>query len=37
MMLKWDTDSPVTFKPDGTTVHDFDQRFANEDAQISMF
>lgn len=31
MMLKWDNDSPVTFKADGHTVHDFDRRFALED------
>lgn len=31
LMLKWDTDSPVTFHPDGHTVHDFDRRFALED------
>jgi len=31
MMLKWDKDSPVTFKPDGRTVHDFDERFQLED------
>ena len=31
MMLKWDADSPVTFKPDGRTVHDFDRRFQMED------
>ena len=30
-MLKWDKDSPVTFHPDGHTVHDFDRRFALED------
>lgn len=32
LMLKWDNDSPVTFKPDGHTVHDYDARFAAEDA-----
>ena len=32
LMLKWDLDSPVTFKPDGHTVHDFERRFALEDA-----
>ena len=37
LMLKWDNDSPVTFKPDGTTVHDLDKRFYWEDQQISMF
>lgn len=31
MMLRWDKDSPVTFKPDGRTVHDFDERFQLED------
>lgn len=31
LMLKWDTDSPVTFKADGHTVHDFEQRFVLED------
>lgn len=31
MMLKWDKDSPVTFKADGHTVHDFDRRFQMED------
>ena len=37
LMLKWDLDSPVTFKPNGTTVHDLDKRFYWEDQQISMF
>ena len=41
-MLKWDSDSPVTFLPakkkkDGTivpgkTVHDYERRFAAEDS-----
>jgi 3'-phosphoadenosine 5'-phosphosulfate sulfotransferase (PAPS reductase)/FAD synthetase len=31
LMLKWDTDSLMTFKPDGHTVHDFDKRFQLED------
>ena len=31
LLLKWDTDSPVSFKPDGHTVHDFDLRFRIED------
>jgi 3'-phosphoadenosine 5'-phosphosulfate sulfotransferase (PAPS reductase)/FAD synthetase len=31
LMLKWDKDSPVTFKADGHTVHDFDRRFQLED------
>ncbi len=34
LMLKWDLDSPVSFKPDGRTVHDFDARFALEDEGI---
>lgn len=31
LMLKWDADSPVTFKADGHTVHDYDARFSMED------
>lgn len=31
LMLKWDLDSPVTFKADGRRVHDFDRRFQMED------
>lgn len=31
LMLKWDKDSPVPFKADGHTVHDFDRRFELED------
>lgn len=31
LMLKWDSDSPVTFHADGHTVHDFDHRFQLED------
>lgn len=31
LMLKWDKDSPVTFKADGHTVHDYDRRFDLED------
>lgn len=31
MLLDWDKDSPVSFKPDGHTVHDYDQRFQMED------
>lgn len=30
-LLRLDLDSPVTFRPDGHTVHDFDRRFAAED------
>lgn len=31
LMLKWDKDSPVTFKADGHSVHDFDRRFQLEE------
>ena len=31
LMLKWDADIPVTFRADGHTVHDFDERFQLED------
>ena len=31
IMLKWDDDSPTTFRADGHTVHDFDKRFQMED------
>jgi len=31
LLLQWDKDSPVSFKPDGHTVHDFDLRFDMED------
>ncbi len=34
LMLRWDSDSPVTFKADGHTVHDFEERFALEDEGI---
>lgn len=34
MLMKWDVDSPVSFKPDGRTVHDYDRRFALEDEGI---
>lgn len=34
LLLKWDTDSPVNFHPDGHTVHDFDERFALEDEKL---
>ncbi len=32
LLLKWDKDSRVVFKPDGHTVHDFDKRFSMEDS-----
>lgn len=31
LLLKWDIDSPVTFKPNGRTVHDYEKRFQLED------
>ena len=31
LLLKWDKDSPVTFKSDGHTVQDYDLRFQLED------
>lgn len=31
ILLKWDADSPISFKADGHTVHDFDNRFRLED------
>lgn len=34
ILLKWDKDSPTTFKPDGHTVHDFDMRFKLEETDL---
>ena len=34
LLLKWDKDSVTTFHADGHTVHDFDARFALEDAGL---
>lgn len=31
LLMKWDLDSPVTFKADGHTVHDFARRFQMEE------
>lgn len=31
LLLKWDKDSPTTFKSDGHTVHDYERRFDAED------
>ena len=31
LLLKWDKDSPVTFKGNGRTVHDFESRFQMEE------
>jgi len=37
LMLRWDKDSPNTFKADGKTLHDLDKMFEMEDRQITMF
>ena len=34
LLMKWDLDSPVSFKADGHTVHDYDLRFQMEDDGI---
>lgn len=34
LLMKWDLDSPVTFKADGRTVHDYDERFRLEDEKL---
>ena len=34
LLLKWDSDSPVTFHADGHTVHDFERRFKAEDEKF---
>ena len=34
LLMKWDLDSPTTFKADGHTVHDYDKRFQMEDEGI---
>ena len=34
LLLKWDADSPTTFKPDGHTVHDYELRFRMEDERL---
>lgn len=31
LMMQWDSDSPMKFKADGQTVHDYDRRFQLED------
>lgn len=31
LLLKWDNDSPVSFRGDGHTLHDFDKRFSMEE------
>lgn len=32
--MKWDLDSPVTFRADGHTVHDLDERFELEEKGV---
>lgn len=34
LLLKWDLDSPTTFKADGHTVHDYDKRFFLEEYEL---
>jgi hypothetical protein len=34
LLMKWDLDSPTTFKADGRTVHDYDKRFELEDKGV---
>ena len=34
ILMKWDLDSPVSFKADGHTVHEFDRRFQMEDERL---
>lgn len=34
LLLKWDNDSPVTFKANGKTVHDYEKRFAMEELDL---
>ena len=36
LLLKWDSDSPVKFRPD-YSVHELDERFAQEDMQCNLF
>lgn len=34
LLLKWDADSPFSFRADGHTVHDFERRFQMEDEHL---
>lgn len=34
LLLKWDVDSPVCYKPNGHTVHDYDRRFQMEEDRL---
>lgn len=36
LMLKWDADSPVTFKPNGCMVRDYEERFRMEEEGVDM-
>lgn len=37
LMMQWDCDSPITFKPNWMTIHDFEKLFELEDRQTSLF
>lgn len=37
IMLRLDSDSPKTFRADGTTLHDIENRFLQEDRQMTIF
>ena len=34
LMLRWDADSPMKFKANGHTLHDYDKRFQLEDEHL---
>ena len=34
LLMKWDVDSPISFKSNGRTIHDFDKRFELEDQGV---
>lgn len=34
LLMKWDLDSPISFKADGHTVHDYDLRFRMEQERL---
>ena len=34
LMMKWDADSPMKFKADGHTLHDYERRFQMEDEKL---
>ena len=37
IMLRLDSCSPLTFRADGTTIHNLDERFKLEDSQMTIF